>query len=82
MMAPYDDPIRWLGWIPGILEFFTPGNEAYIWIAQIVELQKSFETIINLDLFPGNIENTPFNFCVGVEVGGHSRANFLIVYIF
>ena len=36
-----------LGWIPGFLGFLNLANETWIWIGQIVELQKSFQTIPN-----------------------------------
>ena len=41
----------WLGWIPGILGFSTPGNEIWIWIAQILALEKSFKMIQNSNHF-------------------------------
>ena len=44
----------WLGWIPEILGFLNPGNETWIWKAQIIELQKSFRMISILNQFPGN----------------------------
>jgi len=37
----------WLGWIPGFLGFLILANETWIWIAQIVELLKSFQTVPN-----------------------------------
>ena len=44
----------WLGWIPGFLGFSNSGNETWIWIAQIIELQKSFSMIPNSNAFRGN----------------------------
>ena len=43
-----------VGWIPGFLRFSNSGNETWIGIAQIVELQKSFLIIPNSNLFHGN----------------------------
>ena len=43
-----------IGWIPGFLEFLNSVNENCIWMAQIVELQKSFEMIQNFNQFLWN----------------------------
>ena len=43
-----------IGWIPRIFGFLNPVNETWIRIAQIVELEKSFPMIPNLNQFPGN----------------------------
>ena len=43
-----------IGWIPGFFAISIPGNEAWIWIAQIVELEESFKMIPNSNLFRGN----------------------------
>ena len=42
------------GWIPGFLRFLNQANETWIWIAQIVELQKSFPMISNSNQFAGD----------------------------
>ena len=44
----------YIGWIPGFLGFSNSGNETWIWIAQIVELQISFSIIPNSSRFPEN----------------------------
>ena len=44
----------WIGWIPGILGFWNPENETWIWKAQILELKKSFPMLPNSNQFPGN----------------------------
>ena len=42
-----------LGWIPGFFVISTSGIETWIWIAQIVALEKSFKIIPNSNQFPG-----------------------------
>ena len=41
-------------WIPGFLGFSNSVYETWIWITQIVELQKSFPMTLNSNQFPGN----------------------------
>ena len=53
-------------WKSGIFGFSTQGNETYIWIAQIVALQKSIGKMPTSNLFPDL-----FSIFVGVCVGGH-----------
>ena len=43
-----------LGWVPGFSGFSRPANETWIWIAQIVELQKSLQMIPKSNQSPGN----------------------------
>ena len=43
-----------VGWIPGFLGFSNSVYKTWIWLAQIVELQKSFPMIPNSNQFPGN----------------------------
>ena len=62
----------WIGWIPGFFEVLTSVSESRIWLAQIVELQKSF-LIFEPISWEQNIRNQLFNFCVGVGVGGHDQ---------
>ena len=45
-----------LGWIPRILGFSSPMDGFLFWIAEFVELSKSFQNILNLDRFPGNFD--------------------------
>ena len=42
-----------VGWIPGFFGVSTSFSKSRIWLAQIVELQKSFEMIPNSNRFPG-----------------------------
>ena len=42
------------GSLPGILGFLNSASEKWIWITEIVELQKWFKMIPNLNRFPGN----------------------------
>ena len=51
----------YLGWIPGISGFSNSENETWIWITQIIELQKSFEMIPNSNQFPWKW-NSKFHF--------------------
>ena len=44
----------WLGWIPGILGFFNSAKDSWIWIAQIVDPQKSFKMKPNSNKIPAN----------------------------
>ena len=60
----------WLGWIPGFLGFRNTVNEIWIWVSQILELEKSLKMIPILNRFPGNWKSI-LNFCVGAWVGEH-----------
>ena len=41
-----------IGWIPGFFWFLNSLYQSWIWIAQIVKLQKSFKMIPNSNQFP------------------------------
>ena len=69
---------RSLGWISGIFWFLNQANETWTWIAQMVELQKSFAMIPSSNQFPGNwsLKIHFLTFAWVFEwVGGHPRAN-------
>ena len=77
-LSDYHGPLylvldSYLGWILRLKGFLNSVYETWIWIAQILELTKSFEMISKLTHFPGNQkEKNPLsNFCVGVWVGEH-----------
>ena len=42
-------------------------DETIIWIAQIVDLQKTFKMVQNQNEFRKNYDNQLFKFCIGVS---------------
>ena len=72
--------ISYTSWIPVFYGVSTSFSKSGIWLAQILELQKSFEMIPNSNRFPGywisKIFLLPSSICVGAWVRGQDAANF------